>query len=982
VAPIILYYTSGREDGTKEGIRTVRDMPVVVPTNAANAWAATVCSSLSLVLLIAAASTCRFVTVQADRGSALEALSGDGAGDAAGDVNGTITSAVNATSIGVYCSGDYYDLSDDSMWLLTRTFVSFAVIFSATATTLSWAVSVCVKPRHVYWQMISVASALSALVSIPVFLLFETEPCSALPTQTCQFSTGAFLLVLSLVLALSTTIITQCLDQPADITKFDNVRSVFERKKNPPAHDGVVRIRAEVTQPSVPNRWSRQLNSREGSEAEEPCLKSPEDTVVEEIEGGLIGEEAKQLDVADAALLENLKGVDQTHEEEESDGPDLVERGLRHLQAVMGAASNSALADALADESVLDSEHSTDGSNPSSSFGLETVPEVDSVTTAAESGEVDGNGDSHASAETELDHIKVDSENMDMGAEGDSTGLDPDGSLEKALVVDLTSDSEKFDSYDKDDLGSLEPTVMEITGEESILDRSEDVHIYPMDDELKARTAADEDSDISSLKAQEKPLLVSEHGNEPNEEKTSKKIGETMQKVMLSPVDLGLAVLSKARMNRKKRGHKRYRLMDDSDLESSLPISPPLEILTLSISHDTDFDFDPHDSNQQQSPIGEAEEDEDWTMENKAISPVKVSQDETDPYDVINDCISFDSLGSPEEIAPPSMTTIDGGYGLPSRGISMPRQKRSGNKGVFYPSRSVASVGSVLTQTIAEETAEDLESSESSVTDIRKTTVGPYGVLSPTKPAPLIRTRSAPNLAKFGRMKHHAGVVAEEIKMSGMNSYHTAKIYRESGSSSRGRSREIRSRRSNDSKTDSRSQPPLPSQKRDLIGEAINDTRNDTASLVTPKKEPIFRQERLLRCGIHRGTSNVSGTSSSDEGNSVKSMQSLTSKKARVARIRRLQMQSHLPIATHSSPDIVLSTGNDDAGSDRTPTRRINSTSRSPGQLSSGSSGASANKSLDSGYSSGGYYIDLLDVQLAELGREEGSLKGPEEGSC
>jgi hypothetical protein len=49
-----------------------------------------------------------------------------------------------------------------------------------------------------------------------------------------------------------------------------------------------------------------------------------------------------------------------------------------------------------------------------------------------------------------------------------------------------------------------------------------------------------------------------------------------MQKVITTPVDLGLAVLSRAKATRRRRIFP--------------PLSPPLEILTLNISTDSDFD--------------------------------------------------------------------------------------------------------------------------------------------------------------------------------------------------------------------------------------------------------------------------------------------------------------------------------------------------------------------------------------------------------
>ena len=518
-----------------------------------------------------------------------------------------------------------------------------------------------------------------------------------------------------------------------------------------------------------------------------------------------------------------------------------------------------------------------------------------------------------------------------------------------------------------------------MNGEESVLDNVLDSAAVESD-ASKAKPDVEESENLRETAPV--PLPPAPTTNEPNDASGSKQIGDTVQKVITSPFDLGKTIVSRAKKQHKRRRNlKNYRLMDDNDIESSYPImSPPLEILTITITNDSDIgDSNPtsQPTEREQALIAE------WSALHDDTSPVaQVLANREDPY--LDPYLSSEDEGAEvrslgdnrdsfekveEEIySPPlKLTTIEGDLS------PIKKRKRSSRKsrprGYVSSSRSVVSSSSLLSYTIEEETAADLEESDASEQNTTEQ-FDPYAS-SLLDPVPITRSRSAPNLARFAIEKMDAGKVFDDLKLTGMNHYHGAETFPQPGGSSHG-SKGKKSDVSRASDTPAVVTPPKPPPEK--------------ATLVplTVKKVPLFRVERDQIGGIYRVASNISDTSSSDGKATISSTPSRLSRRAREARQARLKRLQTRPPRAPETTDTAKATsklavgknrippgngegscGDDEATNpvtpqrpirvDRTPPRSGGSTTRSTGTLSSGRS-----------HGSGGYFMDRLDVQLAD----------------
>ena len=104
-----------------------------------NSLAAALCATIALALASASGGSCSFVTVNA------------------AEIDG---------SFGVYCQGDF-DLEGDSMWILTRVFLSLAIVLGSISTAIAWTISVCTRHTRALWQTISITAALAAVLEGP-----------------------------------------------------------------------------------------------------------------------------------------------------------------------------------------------------------------------------------------------------------------------------------------------------------------------------------------------------------------------------------------------------------------------------------------------------------------------------------------------------------------------------------------------------------------------------------------------------------------------------------------------------------------------------------------------------------------------------------------------------------------------------------------------------------------------------------------------
>lgn len=178
---------------------------IVSPSpQALNPIAAAVVATAAIGLAAASGKSCSFLVVSASLNETLEVTESS---------NGT---SQVATSQGLFCDSGYYDLDDDPMWIMSRAFLATAIGIMVLAALASWAMSFAVvRPSWRLWRCISALSAFSSLLQVPVFLVFEIQPCSQYKSvQSCTLSVGSYLLVAALLASITVTLITQCLDPP------------------------------------------------------------------------------------------------------------------------------------------------------------------------------------------------------------------------------------------------------------------------------------------------------------------------------------------------------------------------------------------------------------------------------------------------------------------------------------------------------------------------------------------------------------------------------------------------------------------------------------------------------------------------------------------------------------------------------------------------------------------------------------------------
>ena len=188
------------------------------------ALAAAVFASLALAFVAIAGTTCSFLNVQANDGRFIEFTSG------------VPQEAVTLASFGVLCETYYFDSQGDTMWTISQIFLYVSLALGGLAVALSWAITWCISPTVRLWKFLSVTSALNAVLNIPIFLLFESDPCTMdISRQQCTLSFGSFLLMSGAISSIAVVLLTQCVETPSWGTELDAWK-VGQREKEESAH--------------------------------------------------------------------------------------------------------------------------------------------------------------------------------------------------------------------------------------------------------------------------------------------------------------------------------------------------------------------------------------------------------------------------------------------------------------------------------------------------------------------------------------------------------------------------------------------------------------------------------------------------------------------------------------------------------------------------------------------------------------------------
>lgn len=182
-------------------------------------------ATCALGLLAISGSICEFLEVKANEGKLLYISDGE--------ERPTETKAF----LGVICVSPLYEdvLNSDLMFMLSRVCLFVGIAMGSFTCVLSWALSSFISPTEANWKLLSVFAAISAVLQMPVFLIFETDPCTAYGSeQSCGIATGSFYLVLSTIFWIVVTVATQFLDPPRwadELSAWRIKRSVRNRSR-------------------------------------------------------------------------------------------------------------------------------------------------------------------------------------------------------------------------------------------------------------------------------------------------------------------------------------------------------------------------------------------------------------------------------------------------------------------------------------------------------------------------------------------------------------------------------------------------------------------------------------------------------------------------------------------------------------------------------------------------------------------------------
>ena len=861
------------------------------------AVAGTTC--VAMLLWMAAAVSASFVTVQTQPG--------------ASHVEVVAHGAQTQVSFGLLRSGgELLNLPGDSVWKLCRIVTCVALL---VAVLCGGVVGLLVggqqKPqqRHVLWQTVSLLAAGNAVLGVPVYILLESRPCTDFPLQqSCHFGPAAYVWGIATACWILVAILTQVFDPPPPV--------VWGKMLWGKDHDGIPRERGL-------RRWVRLESDHESTSSggwgpdEEVGLIRGTDPVATTDKTPIPPSQAQEQPLDDRpeelpATITDKTALLMDVEEEaifEPSGPEVIYQDLEQEAAesvFTGPLEESVLTGPIEDVAKAATPP------PSVRYSQDQLQNMPSL---------------------------IDQEDSEMGWTGAPSTIQPEAALET-------------------DLGSLEPSSVEdITGDDSLLDKRSMSLLSSDHDDINKLPSA------TPSVADDQPLLVTEDPASPQplpEEATNTRasIADAMKKVVPLPVvDLRRAILGR-RKHKKPRG---YRLMDDTNLESSLPISPPLEIVTMTMINDAGLDLGEDD------PLEEEFEDIWDEMDRMVSPPSKYSQSRPKPAVVEATEAEVVVKKSPRR----------------SRRRKRRRSKRHGS-----PNSLSSSSGSLLSYTIPEESESDLDDSDEEEDDdsSRSGTFNPYG--SPVvEPLPLTKSRSAPNLALFDQMSKAPGRVAEEVQMTGINNTKKrAQVFSTSDSMTRDSSRQ-----------DGETSPCSVAD----FGRHQDHTIVSLPDSPPAKRLPLFRCEREQREGIHSVCGVFSEDSSNEGGKhdlrSLPSFRSVKSYNARVARIRRLQQAGGGSPPNHKSPIRCIgkypsipcvSPDDEKKESDSQATyysgnKQLQQTRCIPQALPPRPpplNVSSHSRSSGDHTSMSGATLDELNAELAMLLRPDDLMEGPEEG--
>ena len=157
-------------------------------------------ATVGLAFAVSAGTSCSFLEVNPSNGHFLQFYQGNG-----------LILEISSSTLGILCENKYYELEGDFMRELSRIFLLIAWGFGTFACALAWLLASFLAPSDCNWRLLSIVSALIAVIQVPIFLIFEAVPCME---QNCSISTGVYFLLMSTLSWTAVTVVTQCTDAP------------------------------------------------------------------------------------------------------------------------------------------------------------------------------------------------------------------------------------------------------------------------------------------------------------------------------------------------------------------------------------------------------------------------------------------------------------------------------------------------------------------------------------------------------------------------------------------------------------------------------------------------------------------------------------------------------------------------------------------------------------------------------------------------
>lgn len=160
-------------------------------------------SSAAVVLCFLSGSSCSFVEVRPGQDLLLTTSIGD-------EIRN-----IEVAYISLKCDSNLLDNGPDDMVNLSQHFFHLSLGIGIATALLAWMLSVCLPPTKCSWITMAIMGSVAAVIQIPLFLVFESVPCTLHPSrQNCSFGSGSYLNFISIALWVTMTIWAQCILPP------------------------------------------------------------------------------------------------------------------------------------------------------------------------------------------------------------------------------------------------------------------------------------------------------------------------------------------------------------------------------------------------------------------------------------------------------------------------------------------------------------------------------------------------------------------------------------------------------------------------------------------------------------------------------------------------------------------------------------------------------------------------------------------------